>query len=103
SSLRYGDQAYPPAVTRRIGRPLRSHRRPQQQRTDRRDPTRRLKEPQRLRLIAHEQALRLLIILKRLLVRFPPDARLLVSAERRMRRVEVIAVGPHATRLDFAS
>ena len=36
-------------------------------------------------------------------VRLAPDARLLVAAEGRMRRIEVVAVGPHPPGLDRAA
>jgi hypothetical protein len=38
-----------------------------------------------------------------LVIVLAPDARLLVAAERRVRRIEVVAVGPHASRLDAAA
>ncbi len=45
----------------------------------------------------------LLIGIQRHLVRFPPDAGLFIAAERRMRRVDMIAVGPHATGFNAAT
>ena len=45
----------------------------------------------------------MLIGIQRHLVRFPPDAGLFIAAERRMRRVDMIAVGPHATGFNAAT
>ena len=53
--------------------------------------------------VAHQHVLRLLIVIEHHLVGFATDTRLLVSAERRMCRIGVIAVGPHASRLDRAT
>src|SRR5215475_539233 len=53
--------------------------------------------------VAHQHVLRLLIVIEHHLVGFAPDTRLLVSAERRVRRIGVIAVGPNASRLDRAT
>ena len=55
-----------------------------------------LEETQRLRTVAHQQVLGLLIVLQNDLVGFAPVARLLVAAERRTRGIQVIAVRPHA-------
>ena len=61
----------------------------------------RLEEPERFLAIADEQVFCLLIVIEHHLVILPPDARLLVAAKSRMRRIRVIAVGPHASRLDL--
>ena len=45
----------------------------------------------------------LLIGIQRHLVRFPADAGLFIATERRMRRVDMIAVGPYATRFYAAA
>src|SRR6185312_10758607 len=63
----------------------------------------RLKEPHRLRAIAHQYVLGLLVMVEHHLVVFAPDAGLLIAAERRVRRVEVVAIGPHPSRLDAAA
>ena len=60
-------------------------------------------EAERLLPVADEQILRLLIVVEHHLVGFTPDARLLVSAEGRMRRIRVVAVRPHATGVDRAA
>src|SRR5579871_4321234 len=61
-----------------------------------------LEEAERLRTIADENVLRLLIVVEHHLVRLAPDARLLVAAERGVCGIEVVAVGPNAARLDPA-
>src|SRR5215475_12131398 len=55
---------------------------------------------QLLGAVAHQHVLRLLIVIEHHLMGFATDTRLLVSAERRMCRIGVIAVGPYASRLD---
>src|SRR5574338_325033 len=60
---------------------------------------RELEEPQRLRRVADEQVLGLLVVVQHHPVRLPADARLLVAAEGGVRRVQVVAVGPDAARL----
>ena len=60
-------------------------------------------EAQLLGAVTHQHVLRLLIVIEHHLVGFATDARLLVSAERRMRRIGVIAIGPHAAGLDRAA
>src|SRR5579863_3841469 len=57
-------------------------------------------EPERLRRVAHQQILGLLIVIEHHLVRLAADARLLVTAEGGMRGVGVVAVGPDAPGLD---
>src|SRR5271166_5401539 len=57
-------------------------------------------EAERLRRVADEEVLGLLIVVKHHLVGLAPDAGLLVAAERRMGRVGVIAVGPDAPGLN---
>ena len=59
-------------------------------------------QPQRFIRIAHQQALGLLVMLKHHLMGFASDARLFVAAKRRMCRVSVITVGPHAPSLNAA-
>src|SRR5262245_52199948 len=63
----------------------------------------RSEEPERLRRIAHQQVLCLLIVVKHHLVCLAPDARLLVAAERCVRRIGVVAVGPYAAGLDLTA
>src|SRR5690242_7434257 len=65
--------------------------------------TRGLEEAERLRRVADEQVLRLLVVLQHHLVVLAADARLLVPAERGVGRVEVVAVRPHAAGLDAAA
>ena len=60
-------------------------------------------EPQCFGAVADEQILGLLIVVEHHLVVLAPDTRLLVAAERRMRRVEMIAIGPDPTGLDRAA
>src|SRR6516225_11676047 len=60
-------------------------------------------EAELLGAVADQHVLRLLVVIEHHLVSFSTNARLLVSAERRMRRIGVIAVGPHASRLDRAA
>src|SRR6478735_6314686 len=50
--------------------------------------------------VGDEQVLRLLVVVEHHLVVLAADSRLLVAAEGRVRRVLVVAVGPHATGLD---
>src|SRR5690349_15861796 len=57
-------------------------------------------EAELLRAVADEEVLRLLVVVKHHLVRFATDAGLLVAAERCVRRVGVVAVGPHTAGLD---
>src|SRR5208282_2612925 len=63
----------------------------------------RSEEAQCIRAIADEQVLRLLVVIQDHLMCFAAEARLLVAAERRMSRIHMIAVRPHATRLDLAA
>src|SRR5690348_17336644 len=62
-----------------------------------------LEETQRLLAIAHEQILGLLIVIEHHLVSLATDARLFVAAESRMRRIGVVAVGPHAACLNLTA
>jgi hypothetical protein len=64
---------------------------------------RRSEEPERLRAVADQQVLRLLVVVEHHLVVLATDAALLVAAERRVRRVDVVAVGPDAAGLDAAA
>src|ERR671913_1734995 len=54
-------------------------------------------EPELLRAIADQQILGLLIVRQHHLVVLAADARRLVTTERRVGRIRVIAVGPDAT------
>src|SRR5437764_15492706 len=65
--------------------------------------TRSLEEPKRFGAVRDQQILGLLVMIEHLAMVFATDTGLLVTAERGMRRIEVIAVGPHPTRLDLAS
>src|SRR6188768_1059919 len=60
-------------------------------------------QPEGLRVVADQQALRLRVVVEHHLVVLPPDARDLVAAEGRVSRVEVVAVRPHAPGLDAAA
>src|ERR1700754_1589022 len=60
-------------------------------------------EALRLRGVADQQVLRLLVVVEHHPVVLAADAGLLVPAERGMRRVGVVAVGPHASGLDLAT
>src|SRR5262249_25491775 len=60
----------------------------------------RLKEAKRFWTIAHQKVLGLLIMIEHHLMGLAPNARLLVAAERGMRRIEVIAVSPHPSSLN---
>src|ERR1700734_4362449 len=64
---------------------------------------RRSEEAELLRAVADQHVLGLLIVIEHHLVVFAADARLLVAAERRMRRIGVVAIGPHAAGLDRAA
>ena len=55
-----------------------------------------LEKPHGVRVEADKHILRLLIMIQHRLMILPANARLLVSAERRARRIQVIAVRPHA-------
>src|SRR5437660_11158652 len=59
-------------------------------------------EAELLGAVADQHVLRLLVVVEHHLVRFSADARLLVSAECRVCRIGVIAVGPHPPRLNCA-
>src|SRR5688572_31915071 len=63
----------------------------------------RSEEAQLVLAVAHQQVLGLLVVVEHRLVRLAADARLLVPAEGRMGRIGVVAVGPHASRLDAAA
>src|ERR1700761_2524551 len=60
-------------------------------------------EPERLVAVADQQVLGLLVVIQHHLVVLAPDARLLVAAERRVRRIGVVAVRPDAPGLDAAA
>src|SRR5271154_4652969 len=60
-------------------------------------------EAELLRAVADQHVLGLLIVIKHHLVVFAADARLLVAAERRMRGIGVVAIGPDAASLDRAA
>src|SRR6476619_3408124 len=62
-----------------------------------------LEEAKFLGAVADEHVLRLLVVIHHHAMVLAPDARLLVAAERGVRRVQVIAVGPHPSRLDRAT
>src|SRR5436853_234929 len=57
-------------------------------------------EPELLRAVADQHVLGLLVVIEHHLVGFAADTGLLVSAERRMGRIGVIAIGPDAAGLD---
>src|SRR5581483_8260020 len=63
----------------------------------------RSEEAELLLAVADQHVLGLLIVVEHHPVGLASDARLLVAAERRVRRIGVIAVGPHAARLDGAA
>src|SRR4051812_35343198 len=62
-----------------------------------------LEETERLLAIADEQILCLLIMIEHHLASLATDAGLFVAAECRMRRIGVIAVGPHAPCLNLTA
>src|SRR5262245_32856328 len=62
----------------------------------------RLEEPHCLLAVRDQQVLGLLVVVEHHLVVLAPDARLLVAAERRVRGIVVVAVGPNAAGLDAA-
>src|ERR1700677_1085496 len=64
-------------------------------------PAPRLEEPELLRRVAHQQVLRLLVVVKHHLVVLAADTGLLVPAERGVRRVGVVAVRPDPACLDL--
>ena len=66
-------------------------------------PCRRSEEAQLFRAVADQHVLGLLIMIKHHLVRFAANARLLVTTERGVCRIEVVAVGPDAAGLDFTA
>src|ERR1700733_2881174 len=70
-------------------------------RPEMRFPQGRLKESQRLWAVTYHHALGLLAVIKDHLVGLATETRLFVSAERGMRRIQVIAVCPHPASLDF--
>src|SRR5450631_2464473 len=59
-----------------------------------------LEESQRLRTVAHQYILSLLIVVQHHLMSLAPDTGFLVSAESRVRRIGMVAVGPYASGLD---
>ena len=60
-------------------------------------------EAELLRAVADQQVLGLLVVVEHHLVVLAADARLLVAAERRVRGIGVVAVGPDPARLDAAA
>src|ERR1700682_4375045 len=62
-----------------------------------------LEEAQRLGRIAHQDVLRVLIVLEHHLVVFATNTRLLVAAKSSVRRIGVIAIRPYAAGLNLAS
>src|SRR5260370_196936 len=62
-----------------------------------------LEEAHSIRAIAHQHVLGLLVVLEHHLVVLAPDAGLLVTAKRRMSRIEVEAVGPNPAGLDLTA
>src|SRR5258708_27155375 len=60
-------------------------------------------EAQLVLAVADQQVLGLLVVVQHHLVGLAADARFLVAAEGRVRRVGVVAVGPHAPGLDGRS
>src|SRR5690606_34717448 len=58
---------------------------------------------ERLRAVAYQHVLGLLVVIEHHLVRLAADAGLLVAAEGRMGRVGMVAVGPDAAGLDVAA
>src|SRR5690606_34709176 len=66
-------------------------------------PVLRLEKTERVDVVAHQQVLGLLVVVEHHLVGLAADAGLLVAAERRMRGIQVVAVGPDATGLDPAA
>src|SRR5690606_33736042 len=65
-------------------------------------PVLRLKETERIDVVADQQVLGLLVVVEHHLVGLATHAGLLVAAERRMRGIQVVAVGPDAAGLDPA-
>src|SRR6188472_713401 len=62
-----------------------------------------LEEPERLRVVGDEHALRLRVVVEHHLVVLAPDPGHLVATERGVCRIEVVAVRPHAACLDAAA
>src|SRR5579875_258371 len=62
-----------------------------------------LEQAQRLRAVADQQVLGLLVMVEHHLVRLPTEAGLLVAPERGMGGIQVVAVGPHPASLDLAA
>src|SRR6266496_2956648 len=63
----------------------------------------RSKEAEGFGAVAHQQVLRLLIVIQHHSVGLATDPGLLVPAECRVSRIEVIAIGPHSPSLDLAA
>ena len=59
-----------------------------------------LKEAELLGAVAYQQVLGLLIVVEHHAVRLAANAGLLISAEGCVRRIGMVAVDPHAARLD---
>ncbi len=62
-----------------------------------------IRTAQRFIRVADQQTFRLLVMLQHHLVGFTPDARLLITPKRRVRRIGVIAVSPYAPGLNAPS
>src|ERR1700691_2397750 len=60
-------------------------------------------EAQRLRTVAHQDILGLLVMVEHHLVSFSADSGLLVAAEGGMRRIRMVAIGPDPAGLDTAA
>src|SRR5450631_368725 len=59
-----------------------------------------LEKSKRLRAVAHQHVLGLLVMIKHHFVRFSADTGFLVSAEGRVRGIGMVAIGPYASGLD---
>ena len=62
-----------------------------------------LKEAESFRAVAYQQVLGLLIVIEHHPMVFAAKSRLLIAAKRRVRRIEVVAIGPDASGLDGAA
>src|SRR5690348_11298649 len=63
----------------------------------------RSEEAELFRTVADQHVLRLLVVIEHHLVSLAANTGLLVAAERRMRGIGVVAIGPHAPSLDRAA
>ena len=59
-----------------------------------------LEEPERFRAVAHQDILRLLVMIEHHFVRFPSHTGFFISAESRVCGIRVVAIGPYASGLD---